>query len=156
MKGFGLCLIACLLKLACFAQPAPGMMAKEISLPNVSNQSIALSSFKGKVVLVDFWASWCRPCRQTVPGLKKLYSDFHDKGFEIYGVSLDEDAKAWQQAVTDDESKWIHVNDKFGNVANQWVISVIPTTFLIDKTGKIVAVDEDERSLRKLIPRFLN
>ena len=149
-------MIGCFFKMALFAQPAPGAMEKEIKLPDVNNNIVALSSLKGKVVLVDFWASWCKPCRLTVPGLKKLYSEYHNKGFEIYGVSLDEDTKAWQQAINEDESNWIHVNDKLGNVANQWVISVIPTTFLIDKGGKIVAVDENERELRKLVPKFLN
>ncbi len=147
---------ALFLSLSCFAQPEPGNMAKEIKLPDAKNQMVALSSLKGKVVLIDFWASWCRPCRQTVPGLKKLYSLYHDKGFEIYGVSLDDNPNAWQQAVSDDQSAWIHVNDKTGNVANQWVISVIPTTFLLDKSGKIVAVDEDVKSLNKLILKYLN
>ncbi len=156
MKRFGLFIIVCLLKLICFSQPVPGMMAKEIKLPDANSQTVTLSSFKGKVVLIDFWASWCKPCRQTVPGLKKLYSLYHDKGFEIYGISLDDNQKAWQQAINDDQSKWIHVNDKLGNVANQWVVSVIPSTFLLDKTGKIVAVDEDEKALHKLIPKLLN
>ncbi len=156
MKPFILSFFAFFLTLGCFAQPQLGNMAKEINLPDTKNQTIALSSLKGKVVLIDFWASWCRPCRQTIPGLKKLYSLYHDKGFEIYGVSLDDNAKAWQQAISDDQSAWIHVNDKSGSVANQWVVSVIPTTFLLDKTGKIVAVDEDANSLNKLIPKYLN
>ncbi len=147
---------ALFLSLSCFAQPQPGNMAKEIKLPDAKNQIIALSSLKGKVVLIDFWASWCRPCRQTVPGLKKLYSLYHDKGFEIYGISLDDNPNAWLQAVLNDQSSWIHVNDKSGTVANQWVISVIPTTYLLDKSGKIVAVDEDANSLGKLIPKYLN
>ncbi len=156
MKLLGAFGFALFCTISCFAQPEPGNMAKEIKLPDANNQPIALSSLKGKVVLIDFWASWCRPCRQTVPGLKKLYSMYHDKGFEIYGVSLDDDARAWQQAISDDQSTWIHVNDKTGKVANQWVISVIPTTFLVDKNGKIVAVDEDAKSLSKLIPKYLN
>ena len=137
------------------AQPEPGMMAKEIQLPGVTHQTISLSSLKGKVVLIDFWASWCRPCRQTVPGLKKLYSEYHDRGFEIYGISLDESEKAWKNAIEEDQSKWIHVNDKTGQIANQWVVSVIPTSFLIDKSGKVVAVDEDSKSLGKLISQLL-
>ncbi len=136
-------------------QPVPGVMAKDIKLPDVNNQTVALSSLKGKVVLIDFWASWCRPCRQTVPGLKKLYSLYHDKGFEIYGISLDDNGDAWRKAISDDQSHWVHVNDKLGNVANQWVVSVIPTTFLLDQTGKIVAVDEEERELNKIIAKLL-
>ena len=139
-----------------FAQPVQGVMAKEINLPDVNNQSVALSSLKGKVVLIDFWASWCHPCRQTVPGLKKLYSLYHDKGFEIYGISLDENGDAWRKAIAENQSPWVHVNDKLGNVANQWVVSVIPTTYLLDKTGKIVAVDENEKELSKMIAKLLH
>ena len=138
-----------------FSQQVVGAMGWDIRLPDVNNQTVTLSSLKGKVVLVDFWASWCRPCRQTVPGLKKLYSLYHDKGFEIYGVSLDDNADAWKKAIREDQSAWIHVNDKLGNVANQWVVSVIPTTYLLDKDGKIVAVDEDEKILSKIIGKLL-
>lgn len=157
MKKCVLLVVACLaVSLSLFAQQVIGVMAKEIKLPDVNNQNVSLSSLKGKVVLVDFWASWCRPCRQTVPGLKKLYSLYHDKGFEIYGISLDDNSDAWHKAISDDQSSWIHVNDKLGNVANQWVVSVIPTTYLLDKTGKIVAVDEDDRVLNKMIAKLLN
>ena len=155
LKGFILFFAVTSLSCVTKAQPATGTMAKEIILPDVSNQTIALSSLKGKVVLIDFWASWCRPCRQTVPGLKKLYTEFHEKGFEIYGVSLDENEDAWKKAIGEDQSGWIHVNDKNGTIANQWVVSIIPTSFLLDKTGKIVAVDEDAKTLSKLIPKFL-
>ncbi len=155
VKIFFLFIFVQLLCLGIKAQPAVGMMEKEITLPGVNNQPISLSSLKGKVVLIDFWASWCRPCRQTVPGLKKLYSNYHDKGFEIYGISIDENEAAWKSAIQEDASSWIHVNDKSGNVANQWVVSVIPTSFLIDKTGKIVAIDEEAKELNKLIPKLL-
>ncbi len=141
--------------LPAMSQPGLGKAAKEIQLPDATNQTIALSSLKGKVVLIDFWASWCRPCRQTVPGLKKLYSLYHNQGFEIYGVSLDDNATAWKTAIRDDQSNWIHVNDKLGNIANQWIVSVIPTTFLLDKDGKIVAIDEDEKALSKIIAKLL-
>ena len=138
-----------------FSQQVVGAIGRDIRLPDVNNQTVTLSSLKGKVVLVDFWASWCRPCRQTVPGLKKLYSLYRDKGFEIYGVSLDDNADAWKKAIREDQSAWIHVNDKLGNVANQWVVSVIPTTYLLDKAGKIVAIDEDEKILSKIIGKLL-
>lgn len=155
LKGLGFLLAVTFLSCDANAQPAAGMMAKEIKLPNTHNQTIALSSLKGKVVLIDFWASWCRPCRQTVPGLKKLYNEYHEKGFEIYGVSLDENEDAWKKAIGEDQSEWIHVNDKTGNIANQWVVSVIPTSFLLDKTGKIIAVDEDPKILNKLVSKLL-
>ena len=155
IKCLALVLAVILFSYAGTTQPGVGLMAKDIKLPDVNNQVTTISSLKGKVVLIDFWASWCRPCRQTVPGLKKLYSQYHNKGFEIYGVSLDENADAWKAAIQQDGSGWIHVNDKTGNVANQWVVSVIPTSFLLDKTGKIVAVDEEVKSLSALIPKLL-
>ncbi len=153
----------CIFLILCFqsmhlhvlSQQASKKVADKITLPDVNEHNISLTSLKGKVVLIDFWASWCRPCRQTVPGLKKLYGLYHDKGFEIYGISLDEDKIAWKTAIQEDQSTWIHVNDKTGNVANQWQISVIPTSFLLNKDGKIVAVDEDAKSLSKLIPKLL-
>jgi peroxiredoxin len=141
--------------ISCSAQPKIGAFAKDINLPNGNNQTISLAALKGKIVLVDFWASWCRPCRQTVPGLKKLYDTYHDKGFEIYGVSLDENKDAWQRAIQQDQSNWIHVNDNSGSIANQWNISVIPTTFLVDQTGKIVAVDEEPKALVKRLDKLL-
>ena len=141
---------------SCEAQISEGTQAKNINLPNVNNESIALSSLKGKVVLLDFWASWCRPCRQTVPGLKKLYSQYHDKGFEIYGVSLDENKTAWKTAIEQDQSTWIHVNDNSGDIANQWNITYIPTTFLLDKKGKILAINAEPKDLSKIIEKLIN
>lgn len=140
---------------ACQGQPSTGTIAKNIVLPDMNGNNISLNSLKGKVVLIDFWASWCRPCRQTVPGLKKLYNSYHDRGFEIYGISLDENKNAWQTAVSQDQSSWIHVNDNAGVVANQWYVSVIPSTFLLDKSGKIVAVDDEPKELSRTIDKLL-
>ena len=139
----------------CSAQPGEGSQAKNITLPNSNNENISLSSLKGKVVLIDFWASWCRPCRQTVPGLKKLYSQYHDKGFEIYGISLDENKSAWKAAIEQDQSTWIHVNDNAGDIATQWNISYIPSTFLLNKNGKIIAINEEPRSLSKYVSQLI-
>ncbi len=90
-----------------------------------------------------------------MPGLKKLYDEYHDKGFEIYSISLDEDRDVWKKAIRDDNLPWLHVNDKDGNIANQWIVHVIPTTFLLDTSGKIVAVDEDVREMSKLISHLV-
>ena len=145
-------LLACVFS---FAQPKVGEKANEISLPDVKGKSITLSSLKGKVVLIDFWASWCGPCRRTVPDLKKAYSKFQTKGFEIYGISLDDDAGNWKQAIKDDAVKWIHVNDAKGEIAGAWNINYIPNTFLIDKSGKVIAVNPTHQQLEALLQKLL-
>ncbi len=155
LTGFLLAFILFSVTQSCSAQPAEGSQAKNIVLPDINNHNIDLASLKGKVVLIDFWASWCRPCRQTVPGLKKLYIQYHDKGFEIYSISLDEDKSAWKKAIEQDQSTWIHVNDNAGVIATQWSISYIPSTFLLDKSGKIIAVNEEPKDLSEYIDKLI-
>jgi thiol-disulfide isomerase/thioredoxin len=120
-----------------------GSAAPEIVLNTPEGKSIALSSLKGKVVLVDFWASWCRPCRAENPNVVKMYNAYKDKGFDIYSVSLDKDKDAWMKAIKDDQLLWpSHVSDLGywqSSVVKQYNISGIPFTCLIDKDGKIVA-----------------
>ena len=120
-----------------------GSTAPEIVLNTPEGKSIALSSLKGKVVLVDFWASWCRPCRAENPNVVKMYNAYKDKGFDIYSVSLDKDRDAWMKAIKDDQLLWpSHVSDLGywqSSVVKQYNISGIPFTCLIDKDGKIVA-----------------
>jgi len=104
-------------------------------------REIALSSLRGKVVLIDFWASWCKPCRMENPNVKKVYEKYHRKGFEILGVSLDRDMNAWKGAIEQDGLPWMHVSDlQFWNnaVAQQYGISSIPFTVLVGKDGKVL------------------
>lgn len=120
-----------------------GTVAPEIALNTPDGKNIALSSLKGKVVLVDFWASWCRPCRAENPNVVRMYNTYKDKGFEIYSVSLDKDKEAWVKAINDDHLIWpSHVSDLGywqSSVVKQYNISGIPFTCLLDKEGKIVA-----------------
>ncbi len=119
-----------------------GSEAPEISLPSPSGEKLALSSLRGKYVLIDFWASWCGPCRRENPNVIKTYARFKDKGFEIFGVSLDQDRSAWLMAIETDQLTWKHVSDLqyWNSVAAQaYQVSAIPMTFMLDKDGKIMA-----------------
>jgi peroxiredoxin len=148
-------LVILFVSIASFAQPSVGERANEISLPDQKGNNINLSSLQGKVVLIDFWASWCGPCRRSEPDLKKLYDKYQTKGFEIYGISVDEDKFAWKNAVKQDKINWLHVNDDKGEVAGKWNVMYIPNTYLLDKTGKVVAVNPSHEQLDELIQKLL-
>lgn len=140
------------------AQVRQGQLAYEIALPALNGDTIHLSSLKGKVVLVDFWASWCGPCRISNKKLAKVYPKYRNKGFEILGVSLDQDRKDWQKAVQKDKISWLQVNDNGGWEAKtgiQWNIDQIPTSYLIDKQGRVVAMDLDGEELEKALKALL-
>ena len=134
-------------------------MAEEIALPSVSGDTIYLSSLKGKVVLLDFWASWCGPCRSSNKGLTKLYPKYKSKGFEILGVSLDDDHSKWKMAIAKDKITWLQVNEPGGwdaKTAMMWNISAIPTSFLIDKEGKLIAMDLTGKELEKALKYLID
>ena len=122
---------------------AVGEMAPEFSMPDTAGKLVSLKSFRGKYVLLDFWASWCTPCRAENPNLVKSYAIYHPKGLEILGVSLDKlnGKAAWIKAIADDHLTWTHVSDlKASNqAARLYSISSIPQNCLIDPNGKIVA-----------------
>ena len=135
-----------------------GQFAPEISLPSPEGKEIALSSLKGKLVLIDFWASWCGPCRKEMPNVVKIYSKFKNKGFEIYGVSLDQDKEKWMEAITKDGINWPQVSDLkyWDNVAARiYNVQGIPYTVLIDKDGKIIAKNLRGQELEKKIAEVL-
>ena len=135
-----------------------GQFAPEISLPSPDGKEIALSSLKGKLVLIDFWASWCGPCRKEMPNVVKIYSKFKNKGFEIYGVSLDQDKEKWMEAITKDGINWPQVSDLkyWDNVAAKiYNVQGIPYTVLIDKEGKIIAKNLRGQELEKKIAEVL-
>jgi len=118
-----------------------GMEAPEVALPAPRGDTVTLSSLRGQLVLLDFWASWCPPCREENPNLVKLYRQYADRGFEIYQVSLDKSRSAWLKAIEDDSLEWIHVSD-----LKMWesvVVSIyglqgIPMSFLLDEEGRIL------------------
>ena len=119
-----------------------GVEAPDFTMNDPEDKPVKLSSLRGKVVMIDFWASWCAPCRQENPNVVKLYNQYHAKGFEIIGVSLDKDKTNWIQAIKDDQLSWIHVSDLQywqNAVARLYGVNAIPQTYLLDKDGKIIA-----------------
>lgn len=121
---------------------AIGQKAPDFTMNDVNGNPIALSSkFGSKLLLVDFWAAWCMPCRQENPNIVNVYNEFNKKGFDVYGVSLDQSKEEWIKAIEDDKLTWTHVLDEpNGNnsAAKLYAVSAIPSNFLLDETGTIL------------------
>ncbi len=135
-----------------------GSAAPAILLNSTEGKPVALSSFQGKIVLIDFWASWCGPCRMENPRMTEIYRKYKNKNFEIFGVSLDDDLNAWKEAIKKDHLNWIHVSElkKWdSDVVQTYQFETIPYTVLIDKEGKIIAKglsgDELEQKLLEIL-----
>jgi thiol-disulfide isomerase/thioredoxin len=109
-------------------------------LADLKGDSVSFDSFRGKYVLVDFWASWCGPCIASFPHLKQLYSKYKDQGFEILGVSVDQKADAWRKAAKEQDLPWTLVLDT-KNIAKDFAVNAIPATFLINPEGKIIEAE---------------
>ena len=136
-----------------------GSEAPEIKLQDPDGNTIALSSLRGKYVLLDFWAAWCAPCRRENPNLVRAYAKYKDKGFEIFQVSLDRTKEDWVGAIQADNLTWTHVSDlKYWSspVAKLYYINSIPASFLLDPQGKIVAKNLRGPSLEEKLKELLD
>ena len=138
---------------------AIGVEAPDFTMNDPEGKPITLSSFRGKYLLIDFWASWCAPCRQENPNIVKVYNQYKDKGFEILGVSLDRDKAAWVKAIGDDGLSWYHVSDLNywqNEVARLYDVNSIPHVLLLDPEGKIVAKNLQSKQLEEKLEKLLN
>ncbi len=140
---------------------AVGAVAPNFTLYTPEGQPVSLASLRGKYVLVDFWASWCGPCRQENPNVLKVYNEYRNRNFEVLGVSLDEEKaqSQWLKAIKDDNLTWPQVADLkkgWGNEASQlYSIQAIPQNFLLDPSGKIVAVNLRGGELKTAVARYI-
>lgn len=155
--GLGLVISAFTLK----AQgPIPNItdIRLDFTVAGLKGDSITLSTLKGKVLILDFWASWCGPCRFSNKHLVKMYSKYKDKGLEILSVSLDDKLKDWKKAVAKDKITWLQGIDLGGwdaLTAIKWQVEALPASFVVNKNGDVVAINPEKDELEKKIRELL-
>ena len=147
-----------------FAQKAtPPKLHKEaadFTLPTAAGEDLRLSSLRGKFVLLDFWASWCMPCRAEIPHLKDLYSQYHAAGLEIVSISIDAHPEAWKRAMGQEQMPWKQVLDtysgtgNYSDVAGGYGVEYIPYLLLLDKEGKTIAIKPEPHTLDKQLKKL--
>jgi len=135
---------------------AVGTKAVDFSLTTVDGKNFRLSDMKGKYVLLDFWASWCAPCRASLPAVARLYEKYKNKNFEVVGVSLDRNTASWEKALKEEKCTWVQVCDAKGHVVPLYAVSAIPLTVLVSPQGEIIGrfVHVDDTLSRKLSDIF--
>ena len=165
MKLLSILLLSGLLNFGGTPAVQMGGEAPDLTLENLEGEEVKLSSLRGNVVLVDFWASWCKPCRMKHPGLVRVYEEFHNAdfkeadNFEIYSVSLDTDKKKWANAIVQDKLSWpYHVSDLKGwdSIAIQaYGIKAIPANILLDENGVIIGGGYKEEALKEALKTLM-
>lgn len=151
--SFFILLASLVMPFAACAQLPVGRIAPEIRLPDSLGKWKPLSDVKGKIILLDFWAAWCDPCIQSMPELKRLYNTYHDKGLDVYAVSVDKDYRHWVATCRRLELPFILVNDAYGlagKVSQDYLVTSIPNKMLL-KDGKILGANMSLYELEKLI-----
>jgi peroxiredoxin len=145
-------------KLAALGASEIGAIASNFTAKTPDGNELALNDVIGKVTIIDFWASWCKPCRVENPNVVAMYNRLHEKGLNIIGVSLDKDANKWKQAIEDDQLTWNHVSNlQFWQdpIARQYNVTAIPQTFILDENGTIVDKNLRGAELEKRIVELL-
>ena len=140
------------------AKTDQGAKAPDFTLSDTKGNPVTMSSVKGKIKIIDFWASWCGPCRLNNPALRKLYDEFHEKGLEIIGVSLDTDKESWEMAIEKDGLIWVNVSSLKGwdcETISQYSVSGVPSLFILDEYNNIMATGLRGEQLRTFIQQNL-
>lgn len=142
-----------------YKKVALNSLAPEIAEKNKEGVLVKLSEVKGKVTLIDFWASWCGPCLRQIPDLKEAYNLYHDKGFEIFGVSVDTKKKSWKSSIDKYEMTWLNVSDLKGwgsEAAASYNVTFVPFNFLLNEKGVIIAKNLHSKELQEKLSELLN
>lgn len=135
-----------------------GVIAEDFSAPTPTGEMLSLKKSMGKITIIDFWASWCKPCRMENPNVVRVYNKYHDKGLNIIGVSLDKKQEAWTKAIADDNLTWSHVSNlQFWQepIARAYGVRSIPATFILDEKGNVIAKNLRGPALEKKISELL-
>jgi len=140
---------------------AVGQVAPDFTMNDPDGNPVKFSDIykKNEYTLLDFWAAWCGPCRQENPNIVAVYNDYKEKGFSVFGVSLDRDRDAWLKAIDDDKLTWEHVSDLayWNNAAAQmYAVNSIPSSLIVDKNGKIIAKNKRDEELRETVSELLD
>lgn len=146
------------LQLETMGQEWMGKNLPDMTLTDTSGKAVSVSQFRGKWLFIDFWASWCAPCRQQNPQLRTVYQQFKNKPFRMLGVSLDKERDAWTKAIRADSLPWVQVSDLKqweSNAIKQYGFNAIPFNFLLDTSGKVVAVNIKEPALSEMLKKNL-